>query len=160
MVPLQCKATKKVIDSMESLWDTKITTKNKNPKGMGESKFPIFGFNHIAHAIMGLGLMYFIWHKCFPASKSMELVKGDLEPSERVVRNLQGKAILNLVLKALVATFNPPFPYDIPISLNWDIMPSTPMRINILSWMNKNFSTNFIEVPNTEVLLSYFSLHL
>lgn len=160
MVPPSRNTTKKVIDNMESLWDMGIIVQNKNPKGIIESKYSIFGFNHIAHALMGLGLMYFIPHRFLPAPELIEVIKGAFDPVERVVRDLHGRVVLSLVPRAFVATFNPLEPFLIPIPLNWEIRPSTNMRMNILSWINKHSSTNFIELTSSEVLLSNFSSHL
>lgn len=78
-----------------------------NPKGIVEGKCPIFRFNNIAHAPMGLSLMYFISHRYFPAHELIELIKGAFDPLEMVVRNFHGKIILNLVPKAIVVAFNP-----------------------------------------------------
>lgn len=87
-----------MVDSMELLWDTEITTSNKNLKGIAEGKCPIFIFNHIAHSPMGLSLMYFIPHRCFPILELIEVVKGAYNSTTRVARDLQGNTILILDL--------------------------------------------------------------
>lgn len=162
MVPTLEKVVRKVIDSMELLWDTKIIAQNKNPKGIAEGKCPIFGFNHIANSPMGSGLMYFIPHRCFPIPKLIEIVKGEFDPTTRVVRNLQGKVVRNLDPTFVANAFSPPSPLFPLISLNWDMIPSSNMRISIMSWLNKNVdgAIYFSELPISEVLLSSFSLHL
>jgi len=79
---------KKMIDLMEFIWDIEIMIHNKNPKGTAEGKCPTFNPSHIAHAPMGLRLMYFITHKCFPILELIELVKGAFAPMTRVTRDL------------------------------------------------------------------------
>jgi len=79
---------RKMIDSMELVWDTEIIAHNKNTKGMAEGKCPIFSPNHIAHSPMGSRIMYFIPHRCFPILELMELVKGAFDPTTRVARDL------------------------------------------------------------------------
>jgi len=70
------------------LWDTEITTHNKNPKGTTEGKCLAFSLNHIAHALMGLGLMYFIPYKCFPILELIKLVKGAFDLITMIARDL------------------------------------------------------------------------
>lgn len=109
---------------------------------------------------MGLVLIYFIPHRYLPTLKLIELIKGAYASIERVAQDLQGRFILSLVPKAIVATFNPPKPHSSSISLTWEMRSSPNMRMNILSWINRNASTNFLELPSSWVLLSSFSSYL
>lgn len=160
--PTSGRIAKKLIDSMELLWDTEITAHNKNPKGTPEGKFPTFSPSHITHAPMGLGLMYFIPHRCFPIPELIELVKGAFNPATRIARDLQGNVILNLDPSSVASAFNPPPPMSIFVSVNWDMIPSSNVQMNIVAWINRNVSRNvkFMELPSVEVPLSNFSLHL
>lgn len=156
------KIVKKMIDLMELLWDTKIMTHNKNPKGTAEGKCLAFSPNHISHAPMGSGLMYFIPHKCFLIPKLIELVKCAFDPITRIARDLQGNAILNLDPSSVASAFNPPLPMSTPISVNWDMIPNSNIFLNIIAWLNRNMSKNgnFTKFSNAEVPLSKFSSHL
>lgn len=156
------RIVKKIVDSMELLWDMEITTSTKNPKGIAEGKCPIFTFNHIAHSPMGLGLMYFVPHRCFPILELVEVVKGAYDPATRVARDLQGNAILSLDPMSIATAFCPPPPMYTPLLVNWDMKPSSNMRPKILEWLNKNTrgTANFRELPSAEVPLSNFSAHL
>lgn len=87
MAPPQTKVAKGIIDSMELLQDTKLTAQNKNPKGIAEGNCSNFSFNHIAHAPMGSGLMYFIPYRCFPTSELVDLVKKGFDSNSRIVKN-------------------------------------------------------------------------
>lgn len=150
------------MDSMELLWDTEITAQNKNPKGTAEGKCPNFSFNHIAHSPMGSGLMYFIPHRCFLAPELIEIIRGAFDPVTRIVRDLQGRTILNLDSISVAKAFNPPAPMCSLLNIDWYIMPSSNLRANIIAWLNKNAAgaMNFVEFPNSELPLSNFSAHL
>jgi len=108
------KSAKGVIDSMELLQDTKIIAQNKNSKGIAEGKCPNFSFNHITHAPMGSGLMYFIPHRCFPAPELVDLVKKGFDSTSRTVRDPQGKIVLSLDPPSIVKAFSPPPPNPLP----------------------------------------------
>ena len=132
MAPPQAKNAKGVIDSMELLQDTKITAQNKNPKGIAKGKCPNFNFNHIAHAPMGSGLMYFIPHRCFPDPELVDLVKKGFDSTTRTVRDPQGKVILSLDPPAIMKAFSPPPPLSTPMAINWDTRPSANLKANLL----------------------------
>lgn len=150
------------MDLMELLWDIEVIAHNKNPKGMVEGKCPNFNFNHIAHSSMGLGLMYFIPHRCFPIPELIEIIKKAFDPTTRVARDLQGNTILSLDPNLVARSFSPPTPMFTPIPMDWDIIPSSNVRINIVAWLNRNVSgtVSFMEFPNFKVPLSNFFAHL
>lgn len=162
MAPPHTKVAKGVVKSMELLQDTKITSQNKKSKGIAESKCPNFSFNHISHASMGLKLMYFIPHKCFPTLELVELVKRAFDSTWMAVRDPQGKVVLNLYPPSIVKAFSPPPPQSTPMLVTYDTRPSANRRTNLLVWLKKNAkgAMSFIEVPQSEVLMSNFNLHV
>lgn len=116
--PTLGRVVRKMIDSMELLWDTKIIAYNKNTKGIVEGKYPTLSPSHIAHALMGSRLMYFIPHKCFPIPKWIELVKGAFDPTTKVAKDLQGNAILSLDPSSIANAFSLSTPMSTPVSIN------------------------------------------
>jgi len=48
------------------------------------------------------------------------------------------------------------------VSINWDMIPSSNVQMNIIAWLNRNVRENvkFMEFPSAEVPLSNFSSHL
>lgn len=156
------KIVRKMMDSMELLWDTNITMWNKNPKGIIEGKCPNFSFNHIAHSPMGSGIMYFISHRCFLIFELVEVIKGAFNPATKIARDLQGKNILSLDPKSVARAFSPPTPMFSPIPVDWYMVPSSNVRANIMVWLNKKVSgtINFMEFPSFEVPIFNFSTHL
>lgn len=112
------RTIRKVVDSIELLWDIEITTSNKNLKGTAEGKCPIFTFNHITHSPMGSGLMYFVPHQCFSIPELIEVVKGAYDPTTKVARDLQGNTILSLDPMSIATTFCPTPPMYTPFLVN------------------------------------------
>lgn len=111
---------------------------------------------------MGLGLMYFVPHRCFPIFELIELIKEAFDPSTRITRDLKGNNILCLDLISIAKAFNPPAPMFKPLLVKWDIRPSLNVRANIVAWLDRNVKgvASFLEFSSSEVPLSNFNAHL